>query len=687
MADDENDEFDEYNVPLDVEHLPYVTNLPPSPVPTPPSKEEPSQLEANDCTIPAIPQSPKSVVSDEFAAYDLSEFTAEELAALESTALAGPSSSARPGGDHPVRLPLASPHVTAADGDCSDTTNSTSRTPLNPIFSGPAIDIELEQSPSSRDATVTDRPRVAAQEKKALSPQEKYHRNNWFRTTDLTSPIWCEYMYEYRFLQEREKKKPDQKQAETIITPKGNAIPVDIKRVEGQHAMREAGKSVHRVLEREIHPVEIKLVKTDSIEEKWALIFTRMMESVQSLITIGRCREMEVFGLLHGEVVRGVIDEVVREPLPVRAITPTKDGSDRKRSRQATSLPGSPTKRKPQKVSTDQSPSQTSITSFFADVLQPSSQVQPPLDPSTADAPMEDALHRGRHPHLKEMEPQFCLRISDTKTRNTHTMPHVADTDSARYQLMIYHRLLSGLLAPASSPDAIDFSELWRKLGITSNKTFSPKFHQDAELPPEVDCIDKMVNMWRNHVEMTSVRSVHPELTVEYRIRKTTLQEIKRKSKSKRNDAETAPSTSGDGIRAAVVFNSLPVVEEQKAPTHEVGSDVEELKSATKTQDSDSDDEKYDSVVIGQQVVLYDSVALDNHLSDIFQWWRGERPSRGVAISQTRRCSACAFASGCEWREQKALEFTKGNGVLKDMPLAGSSTAQTNHSGFTTTWT
>ena len=193
MSDSE-DEFDKHNaVPFDVEHLPYITDLPPSPIASlskHPQRETIStahvDIEADiDPILTADPQSsPKS----DYSAYDLSEFTTDELQALEAAALQSADivANSRSGGttgggwsrqstslstrgqpetheesegvtqmenEDSKEKGKESEDIALASG--SNGQSSTHRTcstlPTTLSNGGPAIDIELEQSTSSLD--------------------------------------------------------------------------------------------------------------------------------------------------------------------------------------------------------------------------------------------------------------------------------------------------------------------------------------------------------------------------------------------------------------------------------------------------------------------------------------------------------------------------------------------------------
>lgn len=172
-----DDEYDELNVSIDPEFMPYIIDLPAS-------------QEIQD-TFPCIhatstfdaPTSPKSTHSDEYSKYDFSEFTAEELAAFD---------------------------------DQFAFTNYESAPQANPphfrdLSSGPAVEIEIEKSadaPIGGQTAAEDVPSVAPlpqpsnhgpRKPTQSEPQQPTYANLYLRfrrkrktlaVTDLTSPIW-----------------------------------------------------------------------------------------------------------------------------------------------------------------------------------------------------------------------------------------------------------------------------------------------------------------------------------------------------------------------------------------------------------------------------------------------------------------------------------------------------------------
>jgi exonuclease V len=82
-------------------------------------------------------------------------------------------------------------------------------------------------------------------------------------------------------------------------------------------------------------------------------------------------------------------------------------------------------------------------------------------------------------------------------------------------------------------------------------------------------------------------------------------------------ESASAPSGSVEGAR--------PMEESNTAELGSSGSQVPPSQSES-------------SRVIGRKSFAFDEAAMQAHLQDVLQWWRGERPPRGVDLEHSRRC-------------------------------------------------
>lgn len=337
---------------------------------------------------------------------------------------------------------------------------------------------------------------------------------------------------------------------------------------------------------------------------------------------------------------------------------------------------------------------QLPLTSFFS-AAQPHQQQSPtaPQAPELHDSNMTEASVSDARP-LTPPPPDpvasplaYRLCLSDTKTRRQPTLPQPEDTLSARLQLMLYRRLLSSLLAPVSSPDAVDSGKLLTRMRLSSTRKFSGKFIKDTALPEDVDCLEKLEVFWKNTAELLNVEYVDESLVVEYRIQQRLLKRRCSKKdltpeeqekddldraiaasleaqagKASQGEAETTPPLDDSGLQTVVeeLSADVPTISTLMRQATEIIADRPSSKPAIELTEiiepqsdkgalsipessskggSESEPENGSkSIVIGTKSFQHDDNSLDTHLADILQWWHGQRPPRGVDITLTRRC-------------------------------------------------
>lgn len=426
-------------------------------------------------------------------------------------------------------------------------------------------------------------------------------------------------------------------------------------------------------------------------------------------------REMPVFGFVHDEAVVGIIvsschwqfmlgadrakDEVTRIPVPPPPRpSPSSSNGERKRARPAASVQTTPSKARRKKMAKNESsppPTQRLLTDFLEVASFSASSGQPPRE--IVDLTMSDEEGHIERPctppprRRSEIPPSFCLHILDTKTRRYPTMPQVEDTLSTRLQLMLYRRLLLGMVYPPPlSSAAVEFGKFFEHLRLSRTRSFSAKFQEDAQLPPEMNCLQKLETCWRAAVEMLHVDGIDESMTVEYRLQQSRVRkpagrrkkELAAEEQEKENIARAvaasladAAKAAADGVGSAVQSAVAASVAEPCVPAPsslstvqtsdsekfadnlaaQPGGDVLQL-SEDKLTTANADDPSSDSEpeiglasgIIGTKRFRNDDGFLDAHLTDVLQFWHGERPPRGVDVTLTRRCRYV----GCGMRNQ-----------------------------------
>ncbi|KAL6304012.1 exonuclease V [Sparassis latifolia] len=440
---------------------------------------------------------------DEYEAYDFSEFSAEDFAHIDVLCLAGAPSG------------------------------------------GPRVAIEVEG--------IADYCSVKGIANKAqsapTSPFEQFRRRPWLSVTDLVGPAWCEVQYDYGLRQGRKKKLQDR--PASFVTAQGKTIKVNQNTAKKRDNTMQKGKSIHKALEREIRPEEIQIA-TKTREERWALRMMNMILCLHDLMEKGFCREMDVFGVIHGEPVIGIVDEIVRRPIGAEANNGTPLRSPNQRC-----SPSTPSKSKKRHSRRTPSLSQAQISTFF----QISQATSGRAEDSSANVQVANET------------PSFTLHLSDTKTRRSPTLPSEHDALQSRLQLMIYHRLLSNMVASPAVPGVLavqplDFALLWEKFGLDPMRPFSEIFMQGASLlldaeyasghsnAPIISCLDDLTALWMHTVEALDVNGVDSTMELIYRLQGSKKGKGGRggKEKERKVDADLAPALQASLNQTPILF-------------------------------------------------------------------------------------------------------------------------------------
>ncbi|EIW59588.1 uncharacterized protein TRAVEDRAFT_71603 [Trametes versicolor FP-101664 SS1] len=507
----DTDEYDAFYSPIDHQDLVDIEvaaisahtlrETTPS-TPTPQSSQE-SQLEQS--------------LPDEFDSYDFSEFTAEDFEHIDALVREHTPDISPP--------PVTPVQAQQPREPRRSNSRGSGRAGRN---GGPRVEIGIEEPNSANTRRL-----FKGSSRRAPFQEFRKWNGGILSVTDLVGPSWCEVQFDYGLRQKRYKKLEDR--PTSFVTAEGKTISV-VQNVAAQNDRTVSrGKSVHKVLEREVQP-DVVAVQVTTPEERWGLRLVNMLSSLHTLMTHGYCREMPVFGVVQDQVVTGIIDEIARKPMPLTTQETHNQGvgtsSPNKRG-----PPSTPSKHATKRSKHDAVQDQAQITNFFSPGKRAS--IPPP-----ATEPTEYSLH-----------------LSDTKTRTRPALPPDEDTLASRVQLMLYHRLLSNLLAPSApfvqAPTPLDFAALWTRVGVDPARRFSDGFLTQAGLAPEavtqdtpteatdtatqssadsLSCLNDLTVAWAHAVEALNVVTVHNTLTLVYRSQPT-----RKRSKDKER-AKPAPS-------------------------------------------------------------------------------------------------------------------------------------------------
>lgn len=259
----------------------------------------------------------------------------------------------------------------------------------------------------------------------------------------------------------------------------------------------KGGSKVHKKLEDEVYTtVQVEIATK---EDSFGLKVWNIIQGLRTLRDTGLTRELEVWGLVDGNVVNGLIDFLSYE-------NPHPEFEEEWLSSQGSHTgPGAG------------DDSQKKITTFFS-----------------SDQPGQ--LNKPRDTHK--------VYLTDVKTRGRKDVPKGAQVRGTKVQLFLYHRFLSDM-----AEDKVDFLQVFRRYGLDVGAQFSDAFlaqmgelhddvfhdsssvlSSDSAPSPDADTHDllryrtlqELVPLLRDELKLTfpaGADSLGSVVTVEYRLR------------------------------------------------------------------------------------------------------------------------------------------------------------------------
>ena len=243
------------------------------------------------------------------------------------------------------------------------------------------------------------------------------------------------------------------------------------------------GSAIHKKLEDETHttvPVQVQ-----SSEDRFGLRLWNTISGLRCLRETGLTRELEVWGVVDGQVVNGVIDEL-SHTCPDMAFEQKMETGTAKKS--DTTIPVSP--------------SQPGIAQAFAQATK--------------------AGGRGEE-WIGDACPNRQTYVADVKTRSVCSVPTGASLRPVWMQLMLYRKLLESL-----SSNMVDAETVFARYSVSPLEPFTGIFIEAiGGLGPvnEVADFPNLLSLWSlliTEMQQTfSSSSLSPILRVEYRYAKT----------------------------------------------------------------------------------------------------------------------------------------------------------------------
>ncbi|KAI0379253.1 exonuclease V [Hypomontagnella monticulosa] len=259
--------------------------------------------------------------------------------------------------------------------------------------STPGVDVrypDLSHVLPSTNPKSAPEPEPAKPTKDHRSPLERFRSfpKRPLTVSDLASGAWCELQYSYTL----------------TLLPGGKKT---------RTAAMKGGTRVHQTLEDQVHTTV--QVSVTNKEEAFALRMWNVIQGLRTLRDAGMTRELEVWGIIDGQIVNGIIDEVSHES-PNAAFENELSLSQLSED------------------FTPHSKQQASITDWL------------------------EAQHKR-------------IYLTDVKTRASERLPTGAALRPARVQLFLYHRLLGEMAS-----GLVDFAAILDRYGLRAEALFSDAF-------------------------------------------------------------------------------------------------------------------------------------------------------------------------------------------------------------------
>ncbi|MCJ1413244.1 hypothetical protein MMC19_007348 [Ptychographa xylographoides] len=286
--------------------------------------------------------------------------------------------------------------------------------PLQSIRSCGLTDKRLVESDVSRATrqqgdALSPKPTLESNLPDLRSPLERFRTKPMkpLSVTDLVSPSWCELQYWFTLTKHGRKRRTS--------------------------AMKQ-GSIVHKILEDQVHrTVEVDL---KSREDAWGLRIWNVIEGLRTLRETGMTRELEVWGVVDGLVVNGVIDELSN-------VCPDKDLEE--------------------EVTAGTTDRKADINAPAADQLT----IKDFLQASGGQQGLSGVLNSFRMMRKKTSK----IYLTDVKTRSTKTLPKGASFRPTLMQLMLYHLLLSNI-----ATNKVNANVIFDRYELDADANFSDGF-------------------------------------------------------------------------------------------------------------------------------------------------------------------------------------------------------------------
>lgn len=406
----------------------------------------------------------------------------------------------------------------------------------------------------------------------------------------------------------------------------------------------KAGSTLHKTLEDEVHTTVSVEITTK--EDAWALRIWNIIQGLRSLREYGITRELEVWGLVDGELVNGVIDEL-------SYVCPDSDFEATAADFYASA-----------ETSTAAPPEYLmSLEDYFS---SGGGQKLSDMDWGQQERPAEESVD--------QVFDLPRIYITDVKTRGSKPVPTVKSSSfrPTSHQLQLYYHMLNGLV----TSDDVSIDLLGSRYNLDLERPFTDAFlsevgglndhFSDALSSQEFDLEHVPIpdDMRRPHESDASpestIRSASQDSTT-LLMEHNNLRNLWRLMKEQLR-LTFLPSESTQ-VAPSIPSESQPKCLEPY-PTLISPLLTARFVSATPLTETDSQ-------TLGSRSFLFEPSALASYLSEQMEWWRGQRDPHGVEIAEAWKCRLCDFRDECTWRQEREWDLANRNRAKRSPFAAG----------------
>ncbi|RAL17083.1 exonuclease V [Aspergillus homomorphus CBS 101889] len=495
--------------------------------------------------------------------------------------------------------------------------------------------LRLVEHPNSLEGREKERERQAARqleqandvntEEDMRSPVERFRRppNKAFSVSDLISPAWCELQYWYTLTKHGRKRRT---------------------------AAMKLGSTIHKTLEDEIYttvPIEIT-----TKEDAFALRIWNIIQGLRLLREYGITRELEVWGLVDGELVTGIIDQLSIEcPDPALEATAASYYASIEASRAI--MPEY----------------QMSLTDYL---LAPSRGGKKLSEVYEHEADEPEAIVEATSSQESELPSIPRIYLTDVKTRGSASVPTVKSSSfrPTHLQLQFYYHMLNRLI----TSDDVNIDVLAARYNLDAQRPFTDAF------------INEVGGLNDQYFDALSYQEFDPDFI-------PTQEDADAEDSSSPKSA--APSASQDSTSILSSHNNLAslwlLMKEHLRLTFLPSPDTSiSVAPSIPSEFQPSTLESYPTVlsplltakyisskpttdtekrVLGSRSFLFDPTSMTSYVTDQMEWWRGYRHPRGVEVMDAWKCRICEFRDECSWRQEREWDYSRRRQQKMDIEM------------------